>query len=133
MKIAVTSSASDIEASVESVFGRCAQFVVVDPETMGWEAFPNEAAMARGGAGIQAAQFVVEKGVEAVITGNVGPNAFGVLSAAGVRAFSGPSGSVREAVEAYKAGDLTEMSSPNVGGHFGTGGGGRGRGRGRRS
>jgi predicted Fe-Mo cluster-binding NifX family protein len=131
MRVAVTSSASDIEASVDGVFGRCAHFVIVDPDTMEWEAFSNEAARAGGGAGIQAAQFVVGKGVEAVITGNIGPNAFGVLSAAGVRAFCAPSGSVREAAEGYKAGVLTEMSSPNVGGHFGMGGGGRGRGRGR--
>ena len=129
MKIAVTSSAPDIEASMDGVFGRCGHFVIVDLETTEWEAFPNQAASSGGGAGIQAAQFVVSKGAETLITGNIGPNAFGVLSAAGVRAFSALSGSVQQAIDDFKAGALTEIVSPNVGGHFGMGGGGRGRGR----
>ena len=131
MKIAVTSTAPDIEASLDPVFGRCAYFVIVDADTMEWETFPNQAAGAGGGAGIQAAQFVAAKEAEIVITGNIGPNAFGTLSAGGVKVFTAASGSVREAVESYKAGTLNEVSSPNVGGHFGMGGG-RGRGRGRR-
>jgi predicted Fe-Mo cluster-binding NifX family protein len=62
-----------------------------------------------------------------VITGNVGPNVFQALSAAGIKIVTGAYGTVREAVEKYKKGELKGTSSPTVGGHFGMGTG-RGRG-----
>ncbi len=128
MKIAITSSGSSLESMVDPAFGRCAYFIIVDPKTMEWEAFPNPARSAGGGAGIQASQLVTNKGVEAMITGNIGPNAFQTLSAAKIKIFTGASGSVREAIESYKQGKLPQATSSNVPGHFGMGGG-RGMGR----
>jgi predicted Fe-Mo cluster-binding NifX family protein len=95
---------------------------------MQFEAVPNIASNATGGAGIQAAQTIASKGAKVLITGNVGPNAFQALSAAGIRIVTGAFGTVREAVEKYKRGELMETGAPTVGGHFGMG---RGRGRGR--
>jgi predicted Fe-Mo cluster-binding NifX family protein len=68
---------------------------------------------------IQAAKIHVNKGVKVIITGNVGPNAFGALSAAGIEIVIGASGTVREAVEAFKNGELQKVGSPTVDGHFG--------------
>jgi predicted Fe-Mo cluster-binding NifX family protein len=112
-------------------FGRCPYFIIVDSETMQYEAVPNMASSAMGGAGIQAAQIVASKSVKVVITGNVGPNAFQALSAAGIKIITGVYGTVREVVEKYKRGDLRETSVPTVGWHFGMRAGGR-RGRRRR-
>jgi predicted Fe-Mo cluster-binding NifX family protein len=109
-------------------FGRCPYFVIVDSETMEFEAVPNTASGSMSGAGIQAAQTVASKGTEVLITGNVGPNAFQALSAAGIKVVTGAFGNVREVIEKYKSGGLKETSSPTVRGHFGMGGG-RGRGR----
>ena len=78
---------------------------------------------------LQAAQNVAGMGVEAVITGNVWPNAFQTLSASGIKIVTGASGIVRDAVERFGKGELEETTSPTVGGHFGMGGG-RGGGRG---
>ena len=129
MKICVSASASDLDAQVDPRFGRCPYFVIVDSETMEFEAIPNTAAGAVGGAGIQAAQTVASKGVKAVVTGNVGPNAFQALSTAGINIVVGAFGTVREAVEAYKRGELKEASTSTVRGHFGMGrGAGRGMG-----
>jgi predicted Fe-Mo cluster-binding NifX family protein len=98
---------------------------------MQFEAISNMASGAMGGAGIQAAQTVVSRGVKVLITGNVGPNAFQALSAAGIKIVIGAFGTVREVVEKYKRGELKETGAPTVGGHFGMGmGRGRGRGRG---
>jgi predicted Fe-Mo cluster-binding NifX family protein len=134
MKIAISATGADIEAGVDPRFGRCAYFITVDPETMKWESALNEATGFAHGAGIQAAQTVAGMGVDAVITGNVGPNAHQTLNAAGVRVFTDAQGSIRDAVDAYREGSLPEAGGPTVGGHSGQGGGmgsGRGRGRGR--
>ena len=127
MKICVTATGNSLEAQIDPRFGRCSYFVIVDSETMQFEAVPNMAAGASGGAGIQAAQTVANKGVKLLITGNVGPKAFQALASAGIEIATGAFGTVREAVEKYKRGELSNTGAPTVGGHFGMGGrGGRG-------
>jgi len=127
MKICVTSTANNLDAQIDPRFGRCSYLVIVDSETMQFEAIPNMASGATGGAGIQAAQTIASKGVKLLITGNVGPNAFQALSAAGIEIVTGAFGTVREAVEKFKRGELKKTGAPTVGGHFGMGGrGGRG-------
>jgi predicted Fe-Mo cluster-binding NifX family protein len=132
MKICVSAVAASLDAQVDPRFGRCPYLVIVDSETMKFEAIPNAASGAMGGAGIQASQIIASKGAKVLITGNVGPNAFQALSAAGIRIVTGAFGTVREVVEKYKRGELSETDAPTVGGHFGMGmGRGRGRGQGR--
>jgi predicted Fe-Mo cluster-binding NifX family protein len=131
MKICVTSTGNSLDAQIDPRFGRCSYFVIVDSETMQFEAVPNMAAGASGGAGIQAAQIIAKKGVKLLITGNVGPNAFGALSAAGIEIMTDASGTIKEVIEKYKNGELEKTGSPTVGGHSGMGGMGRGRGGGR--
>ena len=124
MKVAVSSNGDGLDAQLDPRFGRCAFFLVVNPEDMSFEAFNNESAAQGGGAGIQAAQFLASQGVEAVITGNCGPNAVQTLSAAGVDVFAGQAGTVKEVVERFKKGNLRPTSEATVNNHFGTGGGG---------
>jgi len=121
MKICVSASSGSLDANVDSRFGRCPYFVVVDSETMAFTVVSNDSTNAAHGAGIQAAQTVANMGVKVVITGNVGPNAFNVLSATGIKIVTGASGSVIDAVETYKSGQLKEVGNPTVGGHFGMG------------
>jgi predicted Fe-Mo cluster-binding NifX family protein len=99
---------------------------------MEFEALPNPAMNQGGGAGIQAAQFVVNMGAKAVLTGNLGPNAFDVLRAAGVPGYLAKEGTVRQAVEAFSANQLEPLAGANVAAHAGMGRG-RGLGRGARS
>ena len=129
MKIAITANDPALDADIDPRFGRCQYFIIVDPETMQFEALENSGAMAGGGAGISTAQMIAGKGVEAVLTGNCGPNAYQVLEAAGIKVVTGVSGKVRDAIQNYKLGKLKASSQPNVPGHFGMG---RGMGRGRR-
>ena len=125
MKICVSSTSDNLDANIDSRFGRCPYFVIVDSDTMEFEAIVNDSLNAAHGAGIQAAQTVVNKGVNVVITGNVGPNAFNVLSTTGIKVVTGASGTVRDAVTEYKGGKLQEVNNPTVGGHFGMGRGTR--------
>lgn len=119
MKIGVTCSGTDLDSPVDPRFGRCANFIVVDPETMAFEVVSNANQNASGGAGIQSAQLMAANDVEVVLTGNCGPNAFKTLDAADITVFSGVSGTVREAVAQYKAGTLKANDAANVGSHFG--------------
>jgi len=135
MRIAISSTGPKLDARMDQRFGRCPCFVLVDPASEEFEVLDNQAAMMSGGAGIQAAQMVVNSGAGAVITGKLGPNAADTLAAAGVKTYLGASGTVRQALEQYKTGRLQESRGPTVERYFGTGGiGGRvgaGRGMGR--
>ena len=113
-KICVSATGTDLNASVDPRFGRCAYLLIIDVNSMRvLEAIANPSVTAPSGAGIQTAQMVANKGVIAVITGNVGPNAYQVLASAGIQIFTGAFGTVREAVEAYRDGRLTPVEAPS--------------------
>ncbi len=132
MKVAVSTSGTDLLSQVDPRFGRCPLYMIVDTDTMAFEVVSNTANSSAHGAGIQAAQLVATKGVKAVLTGNVGSNAYGALLASSIKVISGVTGSVMDAIERFKKGELEETGGPTVGGHFGTGGRGSGRGGDRR-
>jgi predicted Fe-Mo cluster-binding NifX family protein len=122
MKIAISSNGDNLDSQIDPRFGRCAYFLVVDTDDMNFEAFDNKSIALGGGAGIQAAQFVASKDAKAVLTGNMGPNAIKTLSAAGVEVFVGQAGTVREALERYKGGELESTRTASVPEHYGMGG-----------
>ena len=119
MKIAITASEPRLDANLDPRFGRCAYFLIVDTDTMEFEAIENSNAALGGGAGIQSGQLMAGKGVKFVLTGNCGPNAHATLSAAGIGVIPGCSGAVRDAVEQFKAGQFNTASEPNVASHSG--------------
>ena len=119
MKICVTSEGSSLDSKVDPRFGRCQHFIIVESDSLDFEAIENPNIDSTGGAGIQSAQLVASKKVKAVITGNVGPNAFQTLQAAGIEVFTGASGTVKEAVEKYNKGEFKSVSGPSVSSHFG--------------
>ncbi|MBE9514376.1 MAG: NifB/NifX family molybdenum-iron cluster-binding protein [Dehalococcoidia bacterium] len=131
MKIAISATGASLDAEVDPRFGRCPYFIAIDLDSMEFESLENSNMAAAGGAGISTAQMIANKGVEVVLTGNCGPNAYQTLSAAGVQVITGVTGVVRNAVEAYKAGKLQPSGQASVGAHYGMGmGTGRGMGRG---
>ena len=119
MKIAITSTGKTLDSQVDPRFGRAAYFVIVDTETMDFSVIENKSAAAAGGAGISSGKVVIDTGVQAVLTGNCGPNAERTLSAGGVKLYTAVTGTVAEAVELCKSGKLTEAAGPNVQPHFG--------------
>jgi predicted Fe-Mo cluster-binding NifX family protein len=124
MKIAITSQGKDSNAEVDPRFGRCSYFLIYDTEAKTLDALENTNVSAGGGAGIQAAQTVAEKGVNAILTGNVGPNAFQTLSAADITVYAGVSGKVSEVIDQFAQGSLQPYSAPSVQAHHGMGGAG---------
>ena len=120
MKLCVTSSGQSLEDAVDPRFGRCQYFILVDSESMEFEAIQNPAISAGGGAGTRAGQLVAEKGAQVVLTGNVGPNAFNTLQAAGLKIVVGLLGNtVGQAIEGFKAGEYDYVNDASVGAHHG--------------
>ncbi|MEW5826684.1 MAG: NifB/NifX family molybdenum-iron cluster-binding protein [Candidatus Bipolaricaulota bacterium] len=117
MLICITAQGSGLDAAVDPTFGRAKYFVFADSETLSMDAVEN--APGAHGAGVQAAQRVADKRAAAVVTGNVGPNAFQGLAAAGVAVYVGASGTVREAIEAFREGRLQRAEGPSGRGHRG--------------
>ena len=119
MKIAVTSSGPTLDDQIDPRFGRASLFLVIDTETGTIEAVDNKQNLqAAQGAGIQAAETVVEQGAEVAITGHCGPNAFRTLSAGGVKIIIGAAGTVGEVVEKFKAGELRPAEAADVEGEW---------------
>ena len=115
MKVAISAMGPDLNAAMDPRFGRARYFLIIEPQTMEFEVLSNPNIDTMGGAGIQSAQLIGKRGIEAVITGQVGPNAFQTLSAIGVRIHEIMSGTVRQAIDAYKAGRLPAISQPGPG------------------
>jgi predicted Fe-Mo cluster-binding NifX family protein len=115
MKICISSQGTTLDALVDPRFGRCQYFLFVDIDTLEYEAIKNPNIDSAGGAGIQSGQLMAEKHVKTVITGNVGPNAFQTLKAAGVEVITGAAGNVKEAVERYKKGLFALAQAPTTG------------------
>ena len=127
MKVCLSSTTNNLEGQLDPRFGRCAYLLIVDIERLQCEAIANPGANATGGAGIQAAQTIANKGAKVVLTGDVGPNAFKALSAAGIEIITDASGTIMEVVGKFKRGELKKTGAPTVAGHLGTG---RGQGKG---
>ena len=123
MDVVVTADGNNLDAQASPFFGRCPAYIFVDTDTLDFESVENPAASTSGGAGIQAAQFVIEHGARAVLTGNVGPNAADVLRAAGVPVYQHQQGTVREVVEMFKQNQLAPLSGSSAPPHTGMGGG----------
>ena len=119
MKIAVTSTGTDLDSQVDPRFGRAAYILIVDSETLDHEVLDNkENVNALKGAGIQAASLISDKGAEVLLTGFCGPNAFKALNAAKIGVANDASGSVRDTIKAYLDGKLPLSKKANVEGHW---------------
>ncbi len=119
MKIAITCDGQDLKSPVDARFGRAMGFIIYDLDSGEFVFLNNRVSLdASQGAGIQAARAVIDAGVGALVTGNVGPKAYTALNAAGVHVFTGARGTVWDAVEDYRSGVLCEATGANVEGHW---------------
>ena len=122
MKIAISSIGPSVDDEVDSRFGRCQHFIIVDIDTDTVEVLNNSNIAAAGGAGISAAQQIAKQDIEAILTGNCGPNAYKVFEAAGIKVITGVSGKVKDAMKKYQLGAYSESKFANVDNHHGLAG-----------
>jgi predicted Fe-Mo cluster-binding NifX family protein len=119
-KIAVCSEGPGLDDLLDPRFGRAAGFIIIDPDTMAYEYLDNgKSQVISQGAGIQAAETVARSGVEAVLTGSVGPKAFMALQAVGIKVGQNLGNiTVRQALERYRSGKVEWAAQPNRQGHW---------------
>jgi predicted Fe-Mo cluster-binding NifX family protein len=116
MKIILTTATPSIDSDLDPRFGRGAYLLMVDTESLQWEAHQNPGVMTSGGAGIQAAQFVTDKKAEAVLSGDFGPHAFDALQAAGIAMYLyGDCRTAHQVLERFEAGQLEQIGTPTRG------------------
>lgn len=102
MKVAVTSSGEGLDAPMDERLGRCPYFVILDTETGEIESLFNSAAEASSGAGTKAMQLLLDKNVQAIITGKIGPNAAALIEEAEMEALTERKGTVRQVLDAFR-------------------------------
>jgi predicted Fe-Mo cluster-binding NifX family protein len=119
MKIAFSTSGNDLDALLDSRFGRAPKFLVYDLDNGTFDVVDNQKNLdAAQGAGIQSAETVARLGVGAVVTGHCGPKAFRVLKAAKIKVYTCDATTVAAALEQFRAGTLAESGSADVEGHW---------------
>ncbi len=119
MKIAISATGQNLEATIDERFGRCQYFIILETDDMSYEVIENNNADLPASAGIQSASLVASKGVKAVITGNCGPKAMQVFATATINVIIGQHGTIKDAVEQFKIGALTPSARENVPEKFG--------------
>jgi len=120
MKIAISVAEANLEADVAPRFGRCQHFIIFDLVSGKFDSLGNKSADFTGGAGIATAQMIADSGVQVVLTGNCGPNAYRVLSATGIEVVTGVTGTVKEVIDKYRRGDYLAAGKPSVASHYGS-------------
>lgn len=119
MKIAFSTSGADLNAPLDSRFGRAAKFLIYDSETATFTVVDNNQNLnAAQGAGIQSAQNVAAAGAQALVSGHCGPKAFRVLAAAGIAIYTSDAPTVAAALELYREGKLKKCEQADVEGHW---------------
>jgi predicted Fe-Mo cluster-binding NifX family protein len=115
MKVAVAAKGDTLDSRVNDLFGRSPFFVVVHPESMEFDAIENPGVRERDVAGVQASRTLISKGVDVVVARNIGHNALVTLDGAGIKVYLGATGTVLDAIETLRKGELTSAERPTVG------------------
>lgn len=117
MKIAIPTNQDSLTASVADVFGRATYYLIYETDNQSSTFIDNTAAASQGGAGIKAAQLVVDQGVTAILAPRCGENAAKIIQGAGVKLYQTISGTLQENIDAFTAGKLEELQEIHAGFH----------------
>jgi len=114
MKICICTTGSNLDSQVSPVFGRCPYFLIIETENKKFKAIPNSSSQPGRGAGVAGSQMIVSEGIEAVLCGNFGPNAFSVLQMSGIKIYSVTLGfTAADVLDKYLKGELKEIKMPS--------------------
>ncbi|WP_394698083.1 NifB/NifX family molybdenum-iron cluster-binding protein [uncultured Methanolobus sp.] len=113
MKVCVTAISNSLDASLDPHFGRCLYFIIIDGDSTEFTILKNASAFSSDGAGVQAAQLILNREIDVLITGYIGPKAFSILSSKGIDVLTFADGSVSDALKACKSNVLEKLDASN--------------------
>ncbi len=119
MRIAISAGGKEPASLLDTRFGRCAFYAIYDNEKEEWSFLPNPGILEGSGAGVRAAQFLLEQNVDVLLTGNLGPNASSILDSAGLKVFALPEVTLTEAIQQYEEGKGKPITGATVESHAG--------------
>ena len=117
MKIAIPVDKKSRDSNVCVSFGRAPYFLLYDSESEQGQFLLNTAAESAGGAGIKAAQIVVDSGAQVLLTPRCGKNAADVITAAEIPIYKTIDKTVTENITAFLAGKLDTLDEIHAGFH----------------
>lgn len=118
MKIAISAKGSTLDSLLDERFGRCENFIIYNSESKEFKVLENKGQNSKGGAGISASQQLIDEKVDVIITGHLGPNAYAVISKAGIKPYMCKRMLISSAIEKFENGQLneiTEVGQPHKG------------------
>ena len=121
MKVGISSSGTTLESNVDPRFGKCPYFIIYDTDSGIFSYIENQERQVTEGGGIKVAHMISDMEVDSVITGNIGPNAYGVLSSDLIEVYSGVTGTVENAINRFKNDELELASESDAPPYSGTG------------
>lgn len=122
MKIAISMKGTEKNNLMDMRFGRCDHFTIYNTEKDTIDIIDNKGKSSSGGAGIVAAQQLIDENVDVIITGNLGPNAFKIIEKSNIKVYKCDdiSLSIESIIKKYKLHELTEIETAGPG-HLGMG------------
>lgn len=117
VKIAIPVVDNIVETKISPNFGRATYFLIYDVETKEITFIDNTSAASQGGAGIKAAQVIVDSGAEILITPRAGENAAEVIQSAGIKIYKTLNDSVQDNIDAFIEGKLSLLQDIHSGFH----------------
>ena len=121
MKVGISSSGTTLESTVDPRFGKCPYFIIYDTDSNIFSYIKNQERQVTEGGGIKVAHMISDMEVDSVITGNIGPNAYGVLSSDLIEVYSGVTGTVENAINRFKSDELELASESDAPPYSGNG------------
>lgn len=117
MIIAIPIDENKVSSNVCPSFGRAPYFLIQDTDTNESNIIENIGSSSPGGAGIKAAQVIIDNKVEALIVPRLGDNAADVLKAAEIKIYRSGEGSAEDNIKALIDGGLSLLEETHAGFH----------------
>ena len=109
MKIGISARGKTLDSLLDERFGRCEYFLIYDTKDKQTSVLENKGQLASGGAGIKAAQQLIDEKVDVIITGHLGPNAYELIDKSGIKAYECKTTTINSVIQRLEKGELTEI------------------------
>ncbi len=117
MKIGISAKGKTLDSLLDERFGRCEYFLIYNTKEQKVNILENKGQVAAGGAGIKAAQQLIDEKVDIIITGHLGPNAYELIDRSGIKAYECKTTTINSAIKKLENNELLEIREAGAAHH----------------